>query len=234
MSEIRILIADDHPVILARLQTIINEQEDMRVVSAASNGGEALETIDRDPVDLALLDIQTPAVNGIEVAQYILDRKLPISVVMLSAYEHEGYLCASLRAGAKGFITKDTSESMILDQIRAVHRGDTIISPGPAKTLVNHYVNNGFIGNADVPRIPDPDFMELLQHLPVCLQDVLDLLIQAKTNTEIATTLRITEGSTKKYVSLILAELQCLNRSEVAVRALNAGYRTSTPGSVTK
>lgn len=141
-----------------------------------------------------------------------------MTVVILTAYDRQDYILEALRAGASGFLTKDALADEMREQIRSVHRGGTVFGSGPATILAN-----SFVRQARAEQI-DPGFSRVVKSLSRRQVEVLDRLILAKSNAEIASELRLSIGTVKGYVSALMDALGCRNRSDIVIQALRAGY----------
>lgn len=178
---IRILLADDHTILRRGLRLLLESQADFNVVGEAADGREAVEQAERTDPDIAVLDIAMPNLTGIEAAQRILAARPQIAVVVLSMHSDEGYVLRALRAGAKGYLLKDSAEGDLIDAIRAVRRGKTFFSPAVSRMLVEDYVRE--IRARDVE-----DSYDLLTSRE---REILQLIAEGKANKEIAASLNL-------------------------------------------
>jgi DNA-binding NarL/FixJ family response regulator len=135
-SEIRVLIADDHPIFREGLRLIIEAQRELIVVAEASDGDEALERLTRGDVAVAVLDVTMPVKDGFAVARAIRERRLPIAVVFLTMHKDEHYLNAALDVGVRGYVLKDNATTEIVDCVRSVAAGGEYISPTLSSFLI--------------------------------------------------------------------------------------------------
>ena len=201
-GRIRIMIADDHPVVRAGLATLINDQSDMVVIAEASTGPEALEKFDGCHPDISLIDLRMPEMNGIQVVAALHEKVPEVRAVILSMFDGDENIYQSLRAGAKGYLRKDASLETLVDCIRTVWKGNCYIQPPLAEKLANRVA-----GSALSPR-------EL---------DVLQLVVRGKINKEIADDLHISEGTVKIHLNHIMRKLGVRGRTEAANSALKRG-----------
>src|SRR5690348_17052503 len=139
-KKIRILLADDHTVVRRGLRLLLERQPEFGVVAEASDGKQAVEAAEQSKPDVVVLDIAMPHLNGIEAAQRILSVSPNTSIVVLSMHADEGYVLRALKAGAKGYLLKDSAEGDLIEAIRAVTRGKTFFSPEITKMLAEDYV----------------------------------------------------------------------------------------------
>lgn len=215
---LRVALIDDDAFLLDAMSTLLRSQEDVDLVGTGVNGLEAVQLAIRHKPDVMLLDVDMPAVDGIEAARQINERFPKIVVIMLTAFEQRESLGRSLAAGAKGFLTKDVPIDHIVQQMHRAVRGETVMAPRPVKILVDSYTQQA------QHRESDQRFIEAADALSDRLADVLELVITAASNRKIAEALHISEGTARNYVSQVLELTGCATRSEAAVRALRAGY----------
>ncbi|MEL4503844.1 response regulator transcription factor [Luteococcus sp. H138] len=213
----RLLLADDDPVVLIGLAELLCQQSGIEVVGAVKDGEQAVEFCAAHAVDVALLDVDMPIVDGVEAAKQILQRTPSVVVVMLTAFAHDEFLGRALAAGARGFLTKDLSAERIAELLRDAVAGQVVMGPKPLQMLVTAY------GARAVDSEARQEFARAAETLPVRLREVFDLLAQGLPNRVIARRLGLTESTTRVYVSKVLAHTGCRSRSEVAVKALGSG-----------
>ncbi len=205
MSEgnaVRILLADDHPVVREGLAALIERQQDMTVVGEASNGAEAVDLFERHQPDVTLMDLRMPGVDGVEAITRIREAFPGARVIVLTTYQGDEDIYRGLRAGAKGYLLKDAGRQELLEAIRAVHAGQTRIPPDVASKLVER------MGGRE---------------LSAREVEVLRLMAQGKSNQEIAAALFITEGTVKAHVNNILGKLGVSDRTQAVTTALRRG-----------
>lgn len=201
-NPIRILIADDHPIVCEGLAALINRRKDMIVVAEARNGQEAVALFQQHQPDVALIDLRMPELNGVMAIEKIRHLHPDAQIVVLTTYDGDEDIYRALRAGAQGYLLKDAPRQELLATIRAVHQGKTILAPALAEKLVSHTRSENLS-----PR-------EL---------DVLQLMSEGQLNKEIGATLNITEGTVKLHVNSILSKLMVTNRTEAVNVALKRG-----------
>lgn len=222
MSPLRVLLADDDPPVRESLGSLLGAREDIELVAAVPDGLAALDAVARRPVDVALLDVEMPGLDGIETARRIAAWHPAIVVVMLTAFASDDFLDQALTAGASGFLTKDLPVARLADLLHEAARGGTVMGPRPTALLAEAYRSRL------VQREEDPAFIAAVEALPGRLREVLSLLTHAASNRAIAAALGISEKTARMYASEILRRTGCRSRAEVAVRALNAGVGTAT------
>lgn len=194
--------------------------EGVELVAAVSCGEQVLPVLRRRDVDVVLLDVDMPGMGGIETAQRIFAQHPEVVVVMLTAFEQPNSLADALAAGARGFLTKDVPVREIVARARRALAGEVVMGAQPTAILASAYARAAKHSQAD-------DFADRAALLPERLVPVLDLLIMGASNREIAEELHLSEGTVKVYVSRILEETGCENRTEVAIRALRTGFDAS-------
>lgn len=201
-NRVRILIADDHPVVREGLVALINRRPDMVVVAEVSNGREAVEQFLHHRPDVALLDLRMPEMEGVE-AIVAIRQKIPTArLIVLTTFDDDEDIYRGLRAGAKAYLLKDAPRDDLLKCIRDVHEGQTIIPPPIAAKLADRLTTSGLTRR------------EI---------QVLQLVAGGKGNKEIAVALSISEGTAKTHVSAILTKLDAADRTQAVTIALRRG-----------
>ena len=200
--KIRLLIADDHALILEGLAATIGRQDDMTVVAKAGNGREAVELWSTHRPDVSLLDLRMPKLNGVGVIREVRDLDVSARVIVHTTYDTDEEIYQAVRAGAKAYLLKDAPLEELLDAIRKVHAGETCIPPALGAKLASR-----MSGAAMTSRE----------------MDVLRLLARGRSNKEIGTTLFISETTVKTHVRSIFAKLNVLSRTEAIASANQRG-----------
>jgi two-component system NarL family response regulator len=201
-NRLRILIADDHPVVREGLASIIGRQPDMQVVAQARNGGEALQRFLAESPDLCLLDLRMPGIDGIEAIGAILAERPSARVIILTSFETQEDIYRAVQAGAKGYFLKDSPPEELIDCIRAVAAGGTWIPPAVGAKLAK--------------RVTD-------QELTNREKEVLQALATGKSNKEIGVAYNISEATVKVHVTHILEKLKVGGRTEAINQAVKRG-----------
>lgn len=201
---IRILIADDHPVVREGLSAILNRQPDMEVVAEAGNGAEAVEQFVRHLPEITLLDLRMPGLDGIATVSKIRSRFPAAKIVIMSAYEGEEEVCYAILAGAKGFMSKDFPRQQLMECIREVHAGGRRIPSVIASRLAH--------------RVATPEMNERES-------EVLNLLATGKNGKEIGAALQVSEETIRLHVSDILVKFGVTGRSEAVAEAARRGLK---------
>lgn len=219
MSEsIRVLLADDDAIIREGLVNLLDRQEGINVVAVAENGGKALHELSKQAVDVALLDVDMPVLDGLETAKAMARLYPSVAVVMLTVFEHEESFAKSLALNVRGFLTKDIPSAQLAQLIRQAHEGYSVFGPRPARILADSYLSSG----RNDPKYDG--FRERVEQLPNHLRATFGLLIQALPNKTIAKKLGLSETTVRSYISEIFTELGYTNRGELTIDAIKAGY----------
>jgi len=208
---IRILVADDHPVVRDGLLAMLGTQPDFLVVGDASTGGEAVEQTALVHPDVILLDLEMPEVDGVEALRRLRATFPEVRVIVFTAFDSDERIVEALRAGAQGYLLKGAPRDEIFGAIRVVREGGSLLQPVVASKLLRHMSRR----DGDPGSSPDP--------LTVRETDVLRLLARGKTNKEIATELVISLRTVKFHVSAVLAKLGAGNRTEAVTIAAQKG-----------
>lgn len=220
---IRVLLADDQALVRAGFRVLIESEADLVVVGEAGDGRQAHELAVAEQPDVVLMDIRMPDVDGIEATSLIAadDRTAAVRVLVLTTFDLDEYVFQALRAGASGFLLKDTEPAELLAAIRVVAAGDALLSPRITRTVI-----------AEFARHPEPGGRvdtELLRFLTEREREVLTLIGCGLSNAEISETLIIGAATTKTHVSRLLAKLHARDRAQLVVTAYETGL--VTPGS---
>ena len=207
---IRVLIADDHLVVREGLRTILEAAPDLDMVGEATDGAEAVRLVEELSPDVVLMDLRMPNVDGIEAIRRIKARYSDVEIVILTTYDDDEHIVRGLRAGARGYLLKDSSRNMLFDTIRAAARGESLLPSAVVDRIVAH--------------LAEPQ-RKLVQasNLSEREQEVLTLLTQGAANKEIAAKLYITERTVKAHVTGIFNKLGVNSRTEAVAVALRGG-----------
>lgn len=217
MSEdIRVLIADDDPIIHDSFARLLDSQDGIKVEATAPNGAEALTKMTRS-IDVALIDVDMPILDGIEAAKLIRKSYPQTTIIMLTAFEHEDSLAQALAAGVQGFLTKNTTPKEIAEYLKKARAGTTVFDTRPTTILTESYTEKA------LTQAQYADFINAVNTLPQRLQPVFTQLLDAKTNKEIAQELHMSPTTVRSYVSEILAHTGCKSRGQLAITAARAG-----------
>jgi DNA-binding NarL/FixJ family response regulator len=212
MNPIRVLIADDHPVFRHGMRAVLEAAPETVVVEEATSGAEAIAFAEQLQPDVILMDLQMPGLNGIEATRQVLQVNPNIRVLVVTMFEDDTSVFAAMRAGARGYVLKDATKDEILRAIRAVADGQAIFSPTIATRLLTFFAN------------PYPHAAEeLFPELTAREREILELIAQGHSNSEIARRLGLSTKTVSNYVSNIFNKLQVADRAAAIIRARDAG-----------
>jgi two-component system, NarL family, response regulator NreC len=212
-KEIRILLADDHNVMRAGLKLLLENHPGFKVISEASDGNQAVANAAAVKPDVAVLDIAMPNLNGIEAAQRISAQLPQTSIIILSMHSDEGYVLRALKAGARGYLLKDSAESDLIHAITAVSEGKAFFSPEISKVLAEDYVREINVRGAD-------DRYDLLTSRE---RELLQLLVEGKSNKDIATLLNLSLYTVETHRRNLQAKLNLHSFPELILYAVRKG-----------
>jgi DNA-binding NarL/FixJ family response regulator len=219
---IRVLLADDQALIRAGFRVLVDAADDLEVVGEATDGQQAVDLARRARADVVLMDIRMPGVDGLEATRRICaDEDLAgVKVIILTTFESDEYVYQALRAGASGFLVKDTEPAELLQGIRVVARGDALLSPSVTRRLIT-----------DLARRPEPPPAsgQVLSALTDREREVMALVAEGMSNDEIAARLFLSPLTSKTHVSRIMTKLNARDRAQLVVIAYESGL--VTPGS---
>ncbi len=205
MVKIRVLLADDHPIVRTGIRSLIESASDIEVVAEAKSGAEALTLVQDLQPDVLLLDMEMPGMSGVEVAKRLKQMQSSVRVLALSAYDDQQYVRNLLANGAAGYLTKEEAPNMIIDAVRGVARGEQGWLSRRAIATMTAWTRD------DITPLTDRE------------TEVLGLVAGGKTNQEIALALGISEKTVEKHVGAILTKLNVASRVEAAVYAVQHG-----------
>jgi DNA-binding NarL/FixJ family response regulator len=210
--QVRILLADDHPLFRHGLSMLLNTYADFVVVGEATTGEEAIELAGKLQPDVLLMDIQMPGINGIEATRRIVQMAPKTRILMVTMFEDDASVFMAMKAGARGYILKDAQKDDILRAIRAVGSGEAIFSPSIAARMIEFF-------SAPPRSVAAQVFPELTERE----REILGLIAQGENNAEIARRLVLGQNTVRNYVSSIFSKLQVADRTHAILRAREAG-----------
>ena len=233
---IRLGLADDEPLFTMGLAMLLGAQPDMEVVWRAVDGNDALMRNDADPVDVLLLDVQMPGLDGLAATRELMARGITGRVVILTTFDTDGYVMGAIEAGAAGFLLKNTPPQDLITAIRTVHDGDSVISPGPTRRLLTAVRTgqvSGTLGNdASAGRHASEDSVEAVRAAEASQQvaaltqrerEILALIALGLTNQEICDREWLSMPTVKTHVSHLLSKTGCRDRVQLVLLALRGG-----------
>ncbi|HEX4230216.1 MAG TPA: response regulator transcription factor [Bryobacteraceae bacterium] len=216
MMSVRIVLADDHTIMRHGLRLVLNREPDFEVIGEASNGREAIDLAIRENPDVVVMDIAMPLLNGIEAARRIHEERLKTAVVILSMHSDEGYILKALRAGARGYLLKDSAETDLIQAIRAVCSGKAFFSPAVSKVLADDYLRQmRQQGVEDTYDLLTPRERELLQ-----------LVAELKSTKDIANLLGLSPHTVDTHRGNLMQKLNVHSIPELILYAVRKGIIT--------
>ena len=211
---IRVFLADDQALVRSGFRMLIESEDDLVVVGEASDGAAAVRALMAQPVDVVLMDIRMPVMDGVEATRQIARAGLDTKVLVLTTFDLDEYVFAALKAGASGFLLKDARPADLLNAIRNVAAGEAVMAPSATRRLLDHVV-------PILPTAPGVDTR--LNVLTEREREVLIEIAAGATNSEIATTLYMAEGTVKTHIGRLLAKLHCRDRVGLVLLAYETG-----------
>ena len=209
---IRVLICDDQTIVSEGLRVILSTDSEIEVVGIANDGAEALDLVPQIKPDVVLMDLKMPIMNGIQATRFIHEQYPDTRVLVLTTYDADEWVFDAIRGGAAGYILKDTPRDELIAAVKGTAAGQTHVDPNVAGKLFSH-VSQG----------TPPLDTSIAKTLTERERDVLRLLAQGLSNTDIAERLYLSEGTVRNYVSAIFTKLGVADRTQAAVIALRYG-----------
>jgi DNA-binding NarL/FixJ family response regulator len=215
---VRVVLADDQPLIRSGLRVLIADADDLSVVGEAGTGAEAVRLVREHRPDVVVMDIRMPVMDGIEATRHVTAGPGAPRVLMLTTFDDDEYVYAALRAGASGFLVKDMALDDILGAIRVVAAGDALIAPSVTRRLIEQFVER----RPQPPPRPDDRITERER-------EVLTLVGRGRSNGEIAADLHISPATAKAHVARLFTKLDARDRVQLVIIAYEMGL-VSPPG----
>ena len=222
MTKIRVLLADDQDIIRTGLTIILNHQPDLEVVGQAADGVQAIDLARQLQPDVILMDIKMPNLNGIQATRQIVAGQPHIQIIILTTYDTDDWVFDGIRAGAIGYLLKDTPSQDLAAAVRGAMRGESQIDPSVARKVLRefqHITHDRAHVTAPRQKIDEPELEQLTDRE----EDVLKLLAAGLPNKDIALKLSLSEGTVKNHISAILAKLHANDRTQAVLTALKRG-----------
>ena len=211
---VRVLLVDDQELVRAGFRMILGAEPELEIVAEAGDGLEALEAADRHTIDVALMDIRMPNLDGIEATRRLLERSPETRVLMLTTFDLNEYVYEALRAGASGFLLKDSPPEKLVEAIHVVADGDALLAPSITRRVIEEYVSRPLAGHALPAELEELTSREL---------EVLRLVARGLSNAEIAGQLFLGETTVKTHVAHVLQKLRLRDRVQAVVLAYESG-----------
>lgn len=217
---IRVLLADDHAIVRAGIRQLLEHASDIQVVAEAGDGELAQILIQQHQPDVAVLDIQMPKASGIEVTRWVRATVKNVGVLVLTAYNDDPYVMAVLQAGANGYVLKTASPDELIQAVRDVYEGKSVLDPAVAQKLMSHF----FTGSKTsvVEQLTDREL------------EVLSLVAKGFTNKAIGVQLGISDRTVQGHLAHIFDKLQAGSRTEAVMRAVSLGWISQSVGTITE
>ncbi|MFI9064238.1 response regulator [Streptomyces sp. NPDC053429] len=223
---VRVVLADDQPLVRAALQMVIAEATDLEVVGEAGTGAEAVQLAESLDPAVVVMDIRMPGMDGIEATRLIADGPSRAHVIVLTTFDDDDYVYGALRAGASGFLVKDMALDDILAAIRIVAAGDGLIAPSVTRRLIKAFAGLPTT-SPSLPAEGPPSSRREVEGITDREREVLALIGSGMSNTEIADRLCISVATAKTYVTRLLSKLDARDRVQLVIIAYETGLVTS-------
>lgn len=204
---IKVLIVDDQALIREGLNMMLNLYGEIKIVGEAINGQEAIEIIEEKEVDVILMDIRMPLMDGVEATRIVKEKYPHIKIIILTTFNEDEYIFQGLNNGADGYILKDVSSKELVNSIKSVYKGDILFHGEVAKTIAGAMQDKKLIQNKK----------NILEELTPREMEITKLVGQGKSNKEISKILYITEGTVKNHITRILSKLDLRDRTQLAI-----------------
>lgn len=212
METLQALIVDDHPLFRKGMRALLDSMPDMNVIGEAQTASEAVEYAVQLQPDIILMDLQLPGGSGLDATREIVRLSPHIQILVVTLFEDDDSIFAALRAGARGYILKDTDEEEMIRAIRAVGSGEAIFSPAIANQLMDYFSSSS-------KKIPKEIFPELTNRE----REILELIAVGESNQSIAKSLSISLKTVRNHVSNIYSKLQVADRAQAVIKARESG-----------
>ncbi|WP_149829151.1 response regulator [Streptomyces tailanensis] len=218
---LKVLVVDDQGVVRAGFAAMIDAEEDMTVVGEAADGAAAVRLAAELAPDVVVMDVRMPELDGIAATRIITAREDAPRILVLTTFDLDAYVFDALRAGASGFLLKDVLPSELLQGIRVVATGESVLAPSATRRLISHYASGPAPHSGATPRE--------LDRLTSSQRNVLTLVASGLNNAEIAETLGITVGTVKSHVNALLRKLGLRDRVQATILAYDLGLTHPNP-----
>ncbi|WOT32681.1 response regulator transcription factor [Streptomyces coeruleorubidus] len=215
---VRVVLADDQPLVRSGLRVLMADHTDLEVVGEAATGAEAVQLVSATSPDVVVMDIRMPGMDGIEATRLITAGPATTRVLVLTTFDEDDFVYGALRSGASGFVVKDMALDDILAAIRVVAAGDALIAPGVTRRLIADFIRRPAAVSERSPRS--------VEGITEREREVLTLVGRGRSNTEIAEDLFITVATAKSHVSRLLAKLGARDRVQLVITAYEMGLVT--------
>ena len=209
---IRVLVADDQPLVRSGFRMILEERPDLELVGEAGNGADAVQLARELDPDVILMDVRMPELDGVEATRRLIDGGSRARVLVLTTFDLDEYVYAAIRAGASGFLLKDVEPAELVDAIRVVAAGNSLFGPAATERLVSRFAHE-----------PAKEGTRTLEELTDREREILRLLATGLSNAELADSLHLSETTVKTHVSSVLRKLGVRDRVQAVIAAYDSG-----------
>ena len=223
----RVVVVDDQALVRGAFVLLVNSAPDLEVVGEAANGAEAVDLVRSLAPDVVLMDIRMPVMDGLAATRAVGELDCATKVLVLTTFDLDEYVFAALRAGASGFLVKDTPPADLLAGIRVVARGDSLLGPSATRQLIEEFVRRGVADPGGTPVRSTPP--ESLAALTEREREVLTLVARGLSNQEIGEELYVSAATAKTHVSRLLMKLGARDRTQLVVLAYESGLVEPRP-----
>jgi DNA-binding NarL/FixJ family response regulator len=213
VGKVRIVLGDDHTLVRHGLRKILEEQKDWTVVAEASDGREAVRQALSLQPDVVVLDIGMPLLNGIEATRQIARRFTSINILILSMHAEEAYITQAMKAGARGYLLKDSADTELIRAVVAVAAGKSFFSPAVARVMLDDYVRH----------LAEKGIVDRFESLSEREREIFQLIAEAHSNKEIADLLSVSPATVETHRAHILQKLDVHNTAELVLYAVRRG-----------
>jgi DNA-binding NarL/FixJ family response regulator len=212
---IRVVLADDQALVRAGFRALLDAEDDIQVAGEAVDGADAIRVVRREKPDVVLMDIRMPEIDGLEATRQIVaeERLADVKVVILTTFEVDEYVFEAVRAGASGFLVKDTEPADLVEGVRLVADGNALLSPGVTKRLIAEFAN----------RAKEPPPAEDLEELTPREREVMALVAEGLSNEDIAERFVLSPATVKTHVNRAMMKLGARDRAQLVVHAYESG-----------
>jgi len=215
---ISVLLVDDHVLFRQALRHLLETEQDIRVVGEASDGSQVEQLVEEQHPDVVVMDISMPAIDGIAATQILRDKYPSLGIIVLTMFAEDSQVIRAIRAGADGYLLKNIESGKVVDAIRAVARGESVVDPELATKVLNEF-----------RRLSDVDGYNNIAGLTEREISLLQLVANGLSNKEIATELGLAESTVKNRLSILFQKLDVKDRTQAAIYAMTHGLVTTSP-----
>lgn len=213
MTQIRVLLAEDHTIVRKGIRALLDRAPDIEVIGEAADGREAIDKTEQLNPDIVVMDISMPLLNGLEATRQIRTKHSNVRVLILTMYSNEEYIFQTLRAGASGYLVKETAPAELISAIRAAYQGESFLSPTISRKVIDEYIQQ-------VESVIEVSRYDRLTRRE---REVLQLIAEGFTNREIAENLFISEKTARAHRANLMDKLDLHSTAELAIYAARKG-----------